>query len=68
MKRSQDCISTKYDKLKDGYSKLIETNKKQDAEIKKLKAESNEMSAQGAKKKHLNWTQSSNMVDAKTWK
>ena len=49
MKRSQDCISTKYDKLKDGYSKLIETNKKQDAEIKKLKAESNEMSAQGAK-------------------
>ena len=41
--------STKYDKLKDEYSKLIEKNKKQDAEIQKLKAESNEMSAQGAK-------------------
>ena len=49
VKRSQDFISTKYNKLKDEYSKLIETNKKQDAEIKKLKAESNEMNAQGAK-------------------
>ena len=49
VKRSQDFISTKYDKLKDEYSKLIEKNKKQDAEIQKLKAESNEMSAQGAK-------------------
>ena len=48
-KRSQNFISTKYDKLKDEYSKLIETNKKQDAEIKKLKAESNEMSAHCAK-------------------
>ena len=33
VKRSQDFISTKYDKLKDEYSKLIEKNKKQDAEI-----------------------------------
>ena len=51
VKRSQDFISTKYDKLKDEYrySKLKKTNKKQDAEIKKLKAESNEISAQGAK-------------------
>ena len=49
VERSQDFISTKYDKLKDEYSKLIEKNKKQDAEIQKLKAESNEMSAQGAK-------------------
>ena len=49
VKRSQDFISSKYDKLKDEYSKLIEKNKKQDAEIQKLKAESNEMSAQGAK-------------------
>ena len=49
VKRSQDFISTKYNKLKDEYSKLIETNKKHDAEIKKLKAESNEMNAQGVK-------------------
>ena len=48
VKRSQDFISTKYDKLKDEYSKLIEKNKKQDAEIQKLKAESNESGAQGA--------------------
>ena len=49
VKRSQDFISTKYHKLKDEYFKLKETNTKRDAEIKKLKAESNEMSAQGAK-------------------
>ena len=49
VKRSQDFISTKYDKLKDEYSKLIKKNKKQDAEIQKLKAELNEMSAQDAK-------------------
>ena len=47
VKRSQDFISTQYDKLNDEYFKLIETNKKQEAEIKKLKAESNVMSAQG---------------------
>ena len=49
VKRSQDFISTQYDKLNDEYFKLIETNKKQEAEIKKLKAESNVMSAQGPK-------------------
>ena len=50
VKRSQDFISTKYDKLKDEYSELIDKNTKQDAKIKmKLKAESNQISAQGAK-------------------
>ena len=46
VKRSHDFVSTQYDNLKDEYPKLIETNKKQEAEIKKLNAESNETSAQ----------------------
>ena len=49
MKRSHDFISIQYDNLKDEYSKLIETKKKQEVKIKKLKAQSNELSAQGAK-------------------
>ena len=49
LKRSHDFISIQYDNLKDEYSKLIETKKKQEVKIKKLKAQSNELSAQGAK-------------------
>ena len=42
-------ILTQYDNLKYDYSKLTETNRKQDAEVKKLKVESNKLSAQSAK-------------------
>ena len=49
VENSQELISSPYDKLKDDYSQLLDTNKKQENGIKKLKYEAIELSSQGTK-------------------
>ena len=49
VKNSQEFISRQYDQLKDEYSQLLITNKKQETEIKNLKSAAIELSSQGEK-------------------
>ena len=51
VKKSQDFISTSYEKLKNRCEQLAETNQNQEEQIRKLKAQANELESCNEKEK-----------------
>ena len=51
VKKSQDFISTSYEKLKNRCEQLVETNQNQEEQIRKLKAQANELESCNEKEK-----------------
>ena len=63
VKKSQDFISTSYEKLKNRCEQLVETNQNQEEQIRKLKAQANELESCNEKKKKRKLIFSINMGD-----